>query len=138
METSKTTLKEKVIIALRWIALLPISVLGSLLVYVIFVFLNKTIPFTGNNIIWNYAIEFIGQAMMGSAFVSIGVCMAPSKRKSCAVVLFAIACILLGVSLTFGIMGGYSWKEYVGMLCTVLGAGYAYFNSDKIIAEQAK
>jgi len=138
METSKTTLKEKVIIALRWIALLPVSALGSLLVYVIFVFLNKTKPFTGNDTIWNYAIEFIGQAMMGGAFVLIGVCMAPSKRKSCAVVLFAIACIFFGVSLTSGIMGGYSWKEYVGMLCTVLGAGYVYFKSDEIIAEQEK
>lgn len=138
METSKTTLKEKAIIALRWIALLPASAFGSLLVYVIFVFLNKTIAFTGNDTVWNYAIEFIGQAMMGGAFVIIGVCIAPSKQKICATVLFAIACIFLGVSLTFGIMSDYPWKDYVGMLCTILGAGYAYFNSDKIIAEREK
>jgi len=135
METSKTTLKEKVIIALRWIALLPASALGSLLVYVVFVFLNKTIPFTGNDTIWNYAIEFIGHAMMGAAFVLIGICIAPSRRKSCAIVLFAIACVVSGASLAFGIMSDYPWKDYVGMLCTILGAGHAYFNSDKIIAE---
>ena len=121
-------MKEKVIKALLWIAVLPASALGSYLVYIIFYWLNSTkSEFTNADSIWNVVISLVSSALMGGAFVGIGSAIAPSWKRVTAIV-------LLGIAFIGNLMGGFSWVSLLSSLCIIAGAGfmtYSVFDNEK-------
>lgn len=125
----KQSLKLRFMIALRWIAVLPASVLGSYLVYILFFWMNKSkdYPLTNLDSFWDYAIMFISHTLMGGAFMGIGVYIAPSSKRICACVLFAIACIFSGMALFANIATGFHWVSLVSLICLLAGAGYVFY-----------
>ena len=122
-------MKEKLLIALRWTVLLPASVLGSYLVYIMFYWLNKSkdYPHTNFDSLWDYAIMFVSHVLMGGAFIGIGLYIAPAYRKICSCVLFAIVCIFSGFVLFANIVSGFSWISLISILCMIGGAGYVFY-----------
>lgn len=128
-------MKEKVIKALLWIAVLPASALGSYLVYIIFYWLNSTkSEFTNADSIWNVVISLVSSALMGGAFVGIGSAIAPSWKRVTAIVLLCVVCILIGIAFIGNLMGGFSWVSLLSSLCIIAGAGfmtYSVFDNEK-------
>lgn len=122
-------MKDKLLIIARWLILLPASVLGSYLVYLVFYWLNKSkdYPQTNFDNLWNYVIMFVSHILMGGAFVGIGMYIAPAYRKICSCVLFAIVCIFSGVALFANIVSGFSWISLISTLCMIGGAGYVFY-----------
>lgn len=125
----KPSLKPSIMIALRWIVLLPASVLGSYLVYIFFYWLNKSkdYPHTNFDNLWNYAIMFVSHVLMGGAFIGIGLYIAPAYRKVCSCVLFGIVCIFSGIALFANVLSGFSWISLISTICMIGGAGYVFY-----------
>lgn len=123
------SLKLKIMIVLRWIVLLPASVLGSYLIYIFFYWLNKSKDYPHSNFdnLWNYAIMFVSHVLMGGAFIGIGIYIAPSWKRICACVLFALVCIFSGFALFANFLTGFSWISLVSLICLLVGAGYVFF-----------
>jgi len=124
-------MKEKVINALRWIAVLPASVVGSYLVYLAYYWLNRTYIFTNGDYLWNHISMFIASMLMGGTFIAIGVSVAPSHQKVCASVMFGFWCIISGAALFANIVTGFSWTSFISLICSLIGAGYAFYASIK-------
>lgn len=122
-------MKEKILIILRWIILLPASIIGSFLVYRIFFWLNKSSDYMHTNLdsIWDYIMMFVSHALMGAAFIWIGLYIAPKYKKICACVLFCIVCMFAGVALFSNIYVGFSWVSLVSMICMLAGAGFVFY-----------
>ena len=131
--------KKKLITVLRWFFFLPGAAACSYLVYLLFVWLNKSNEYPHTNIdsLWDFLIVFTGHLIMGLTFVYIGTVIAPSWRKTCAICLFGIACVLIGVVIFANILNGFSWYSFVCALCVLGGAGFGLFllfnEKDKII-----
>lgn len=123
------SLKLKIMIVLRWIVLLPASVLGSFLIYIFFYWLNKSKDYPHSNFdnLWNYAIMFVSHVLMGGAFIGIGIYIAPSWKRICACVLFALVCIFSGFALFANFLTSFSWISLVSLICLLVGAGYVFF-----------
>ena len=121
-------MKEKIINALLWVAVLPASALGSYLVYVIFYWLNSNKhEFTNGDSLWNIIIMLVSSALMGGTFVSIGSAIAPKGKRVVAIVLLCIICLLIGVAFVGNVMGGFSWMSLLSSLCILAGGGYAVY-----------
>lgn len=120
--------KSRFINIIRWIFFLPASVLGAWLAYIIFSWMNRTIPVFNYDIIWNKIIELVAQLIMGGAFVGIGTYMVPKGKKIVAIILFALMCIIAGGAFIGNIAHGFSWLHLIGEICTVAGAGYALYH----------
>lgn len=124
-------MKEKLLIVLRWIVLLPASALGSYLVFVFFYWLNKSkdYPQTNFDSLWNYAIMFVSHVLMGAAFIGIGIYIAPAYRKICSCVLFGIVCIFSGIAIFANVLSSFSWISLISTMCMIGGAGYVFYYS---------
>ena len=111
------------------VEILPASLIGSYLIYIIFMFLNKSreYPNTYFVILWNYGVEFISHILMGVAFIGIGSAVAPRAKRICSCVLFALVCIFAGVSLFANFMVGFSWVSLLSTICMIGGAGYVFY-----------
>lgn len=124
-------MKDNIKIILRWILLLPASIIGSYLAYIIFYLINTYTPFRGSHYtnidkLWDYSIMFVSHIFMGMAFIGIGVYIAPSHKKACSCVLFAITCIMAGVLLTTIILN-FSWVSLISTICSLCGASYIFY-----------
>lgn len=122
-------MKEKIINVLRWIAILPASVLGSYLVYIIFFWLNKTKEgFTNADNLWDIGIMLVSSALMGGAFVLIGAYVAPSGKRVVSIVLLCLMCALIGIAIFSNLMGEFSLVSILSSLCMLAGSGYATYS----------
>lgn len=121
-------MKDKFITIARWLAVLPGALLGSIIVYFVFFYLNKASDYSTSSFdnIWNYGVMFVSHAFMGATFVYLGVTIAPSRKKACACVLFAISCMVGGIALFATYLSGFSWISFISAVCLLLGSGYVF------------
>lgn len=120
--------KTKLLNVLRWVVFLPASVLGAYLAYLIFAWMNHTVPSFNADNLWNKIIDLIASAIMGGAFVAIGASIVPKGKKIVAIILFAIMCVTVGVAIIGNIINGFSWFHLISEVCVIVGAGYALYH----------
>ena len=114
--------KTKLLNVIRWLLFLPASVLGAWLAYIIFSWMNHTIPVFNADNLWNKIIDLVAQFIMGAAFVGIGTSIVPKGNKIVAIILCSIMCLICGVAFAGNILGNFSWMHLLGELCTIAGA----------------
>jgi hypothetical protein len=121
---------------LRWIAVLPASVIGSMAAHLIgslYSLINSGgySWYTGSNAIGVVeVILFAFQcALTGATFVAAGWYVAPSHKKAVRTVLATVvACIcILSVALAI-ITNTDTWDIYISAIATIAGAIYAAYN----------
>lgn len=121
---------------LRWIAVLPASVIGSMVAHLIgslYSLINSGgySWYTGSNAIGVVeVILFAFQcALTGATFVAAGWYVAPSHKKAVRTVLATVvACIcILSVALAI-ITNTDTWDIYISAIATIAGAIYAAYN----------
>lgn len=121
-------MKEKILIALRWLFFLPISILGAWLVYIIFYWLNKSASgsgfMTNLDVLWDYGVGIVSHAIMGAMYMYIGYFMVPSHKKVVGLCMFGLVCVFCGVAITANILNGFSWYSLICSLFLIGGAGY--------------
>lgn len=124
-------MKEKILIALRWIFFLPVSILGAWLITIVASWLNKSASGTGFmtnlEVLWNYGVDIISNAVMGAMYMYIGYFMVPSHKKVVGLCMFGLACIICGGSIMANILNGFSWFPLICALFMIGGAGYVYY-----------
>lgn len=124
----KEETKTRLLNILRWVFFLPASVLGAWLAFIIFYWMNHTIPVFNADNLWNKITELVAQIIMGGVFVGIGTYMVPKGNKIVAIILFAITCIIAGISFIANIAQGFKWMPLLGGVCAVIGAGYVLYH----------
>ena len=123
----KEETKTRLLNILRWIFFLPASILGAWLVYIIYYWMNRTIPVFNVDTLWNKFAELIAHLLSGGAFVGIGAYMVPKGSKVVAIILFAIACVVIGAAFIANILNGFSWMPLLDGVCALAGAGYMLY-----------
>lgn len=121
-------MKEKILIALRWLFFLPISILGAWLVYIIFYWLNKSASgsgfMTNLEVLWDYGVGIVSHAIMGAMYMYIGYFMVPSHKKVVGLCMFGLVCVLCGLAITANILNGFRWYSLICSLFLIGGSGY--------------
>jgi hypothetical protein len=121
---TKTSTKEKTLIVLRWIAMLPAAVLGCIVAYEIVVVLNRLTMaryLDPNSFIARVFVQWIGHAIMGATFVYIAAYIAPAFRKQVVVVMAGLVLLLSGAFLFASIMTRNYWAMF-GTVCMNVGS----------------
>lgn len=130
-------MKKNLLNALRWIAVLPASILGSVLAYMIWVLFNR---FTGNYLLgrtfFSYLDDIVNSGvsgfLAGGGFVIAGYFVAPSHKKETTLVLtvlLSIGCVISTAASFFA--NGLSWEfgkaaiEYAQRIVAAILASYA-------------
>ena len=118
--------KEKLIIALRWIGVLPCALLASLSAYLL-MFLFSRLSLNTDSWLIVYILPLICSYISGFAFMTVGILLAPSYTRIVALILT----VTLLVILRTGIMPVFPSKEYLEFtqfVITVAGSTIAYFS----------
>lgn len=124
---------------LRWIAVLPASVIGSVaanLIGSLYALINSGgySWYTGSNAIGIVEIILFAlqNALTGAAFVGAGWYVAPSHKKAVRTVLATVVtCIcILSVALVITANTG-TWDIYISAIAAIAGAIYAAYNLDE-------
>ena len=125
---------------LRWIAVLPASVIGSMAAHLIgslYSLINSGgyAWYTESNTIGVVEVILFALqcALTGAAFVAAGWYVAPSHKKAVKTVLATIvACIcIFSISLSI-IFNTDEWHTYLSAVATFVGAIYAAYNLEEI------
>lgn len=126
-------MKEKLLTTLRWIGVLPLSIIASYIVYMLFMWGSRsTGPLhTRFDDLWNYGMMFVSHFVMGATFMATGIQIAPSHKRVCSCVLFGFACVLAGVLLLANFMTGFSWVSLISLICLMAGVSYIFYTSLK-------
>ena len=124
-------MKEKFLIALRWLFFLPASILGAWLAYIIAYWLETSVTsggiLTNMENLWNYCINIVSHALMGAVYMYIGYFMVPSHQKVVGLCMFGLACVVCGGSIIADIINGFSWYTLICNLFMIGGAGYVSY-----------
>ena len=124
LDFSEKTGKQNVLDVLRWIAALPASVLGCVIAYWIVVILNRITMaryVDPDSFMGQVFVQWIGNAIMGAAFVYISVYIAPSYKKQTGIIMAGIALLLSGTFLFAAIMTRNYWAMF-GTVCMNVGS----------------
>lgn len=116
--------------ALRWVALLPAAIAGSLLASVVVRLLNWiSMWLTGMNpdgFLSKLWMDVVSSALIGVAFVYIGGRVAPKNRKEVGYVLTVVVILVAGF-LAFPAVAQHNWWALLGCIAMAAGgAGVAY------------
>lgn len=121
---------------LRWIAVLPAAVAGSLLGYIAVKLLSMLLNghtryligdgmLSGGALSWQSLVSFIfANAAFGFVFVYAGVYTAPAYKKITSIVLTVVLAILIGVSFMLSLIAG-PWLEVAIASLIVLASAIA-------------
>ena len=116
----------KLIAGLRWIALLPGSVIcawaACLVLNILGRFSMSYVYVEADSLLAQFYFNTAGSAAMGVAFVYFGTQIAPSHRRATAFVLASIGLVFVGASILAGIMVSNGWAIW-SAVCTGVGAG---------------
>lgn len=119
---------------LRWIAVLPAAIAGSLLGYAAVQLLSMLLNgrtryligdgmLSGGALSWQSLVSFIfANAVFGFVFVYAGVYTAPAYKKITSIVLTVVLAILIGVSITLSLMTGLWWEVAIASLIVLASA----------------
>ena len=112
--------------ALRWIAVLPASVLGGLFAYAIIQICGRGIEQEEVPIILRFMNCTVGHIVLGVAFVHCGSLVAPKHKDRTAYVLAIITLLLVGFLLFPSILLRRGWAIWGG-ICMAFGALFAAY-----------
>ncbi|HEX5152084.1 MAG TPA: hypothetical protein VFW07_11605 [Parafilimonas sp.] len=118
--------KEKLIIVLRWIGVLPCAVLASLSAYLL-IFLFSRLLVNTDSWMAVYILPLTCSYISGFGFMTVGILLAPSHTRIVALILSAMLLILLRM----GVMLVFSSKEYLEFaqyVTAVAGSTIAYLS----------
>lgn len=119
---------------LRWIAVLPAAIAGSVLGYAAVKLLSMLLNgrthyligdgmLSGGALSWQSLVSFIfANAVFGFVFVYAGVYTAPAYKKITSIVLTVVLAILIGVSITLSLITGLWWEVAIASLIVLASA----------------
>lgn len=130
-------MKKNLLNALRWIAVLPASILGSVLAYIIAVIFSwVTTNYLQERTILDDIVNFgISGFAAGAAFVIAGCFVAPSRKKETALVLtvlLSIGCVISTAASFFA--NGLSWefgKTAIGFALRIVAAILVFYEYEE-------
>jgi hypothetical protein len=118
--------REKFIIVLRWIGILPCAVLALLLSYLLISLFNR-LPVNTDSWIVVYILPLICAYISGFAYMTVGILIAPSRTRTVAIILSGILLIVLGIGVT-SVMPSKQYFELIKYASAVIGSNIAYFS----------
>ena len=129
---------KSLITALRWVAVLPTSILGSILAYLIgglYMYINSGgySWYTGSNVtgIVEISLFALQNGFTGAAFVATGWYVAPNYKKVVRIVLATVVSCICILSIPLSIIFNVDeWHMYLSVIATTVGAIYVAYNLD--------
>ena len=118
--------KEKLIIALRWIGILPCALLASLSGDLL-IFLFSWLSLHTDSWMIDYVLPLICFYISGFAFMTVGILMAPSQTRLVALLLTAMLLIILRIGI-IPVLSSKIYPEFTQYVVTVVGSTFAYFS----------
>lgn len=134
---------ENIIVSvLRWIAVLPAAVIGSVIISLliclcmllgdvfscdIFIYIRHPEIFS----IDHFFTSFILSLALGYSFVSIGTSVSPNNKRVVAFVLFGLLTMVFGTIVIISIINFTTfWRMTINSLCVIVASGVAAFTAD--------
>jgi hypothetical protein len=108
---------------LRWVAVLPAAIIGSLIVYMIAKFIGRWFsPVDGVGII-GLIFEIGYSFILGAMFVIVGSLVAPEYRKTTSVVLATLGVVIgiAAICTQIFYLGSFDWFVILGSAATAAG-----------------
>jgi hypothetical protein len=118
--------KEKLIIVLRWIGVLPCALLASLSAYLL-MFLFSWLSLNTDSWLIVYILPLICAYISGFAFMTVGILLAPSHTRIVALILTAMLLVILRMEL-MPVFSSKEYLEFARFIITVAGSTIAYFS----------
>lgn len=128
-------MKEKTIIVLRWVSVLPAAVIAYLLSYWLLLILNwlsvRLYFSSDSDGGWMslYVWPVIAYGVAGYYFVSFGSYAAPSNKNTVKLILMILATLISGASLVW-LIRMQQYGEIVGAIAQIVGAVIAFKNDE--------
>ena len=122
--------KEKFKIAIRWVAILPGSILAGWIAWVLVSWVNRItiMPYVDpNSFMARLHIEFVASVAMSAAFVYCGAKIAPSHNKEVTYVLAMVALVAIGFALFPAVMLKDYWAFWAG-LSGIFGVAWVVYS----------
>ena len=119
-------MRERLVIILRWIGVVPCALLALLLPYLLSSLFNW-LPVNTASWVMVYILPLICAYISGFVFMTVGILIAPSHVRIVALILSGILLIFLGS----GIASAVSSKQYFELIkyaSAVIGSNIAYFS----------
>ena len=104
---------------------MPASLIGSAIVYVLFILLGYL--FGENEGFENYGLHFdmwIANIIAGFAYISIGTLVAPKQQRVVMGLLFGLLLVFLIISIIINVVRN-DWSNLVNAICTLIGCVFA-------------
>lgn len=118
--------KEKMILTLRWIGILPCALLASLSGYFL-IFLFSRLSLSTDSWLTGYILPLICFYISGFAFMTVGILLAPSQTRLVALLLTAMLLIILRIGI-IPVLSSKIYPEFTQYVVTVVGSTFAYFS----------
>ena len=118
--------KEKLIIVLRWIGVLPCALLASLSAYLL-MFLFSRLSLNTDSWLIVYILPLICSYISGFAFMTVGILLAPSHTRIVALILTATLLVILRMEI-IPVFSSKEYLEFTRFITTVAGSTIAYFS----------
>lgn len=120
---------------IRWIALLPLSIISLLLVFSLFSLINylsAKFYFGNNSDSWMvlYIYPITSSYLSGAAYILTGEVVAPSFKRNSCIILLVILSIILGVSFV-GTIAKQEYKVLINGAAQLIGALVTFINLKK-------
>ncbi|SOU87090.1 hypothetical protein [Tenacibaculum dicentrarchi] len=126
---------------LRWIGVLPIAVLSTFIINIIWSLLLLISPalYIEDNFLWKLVfVDILSAVLSGASFVYFGVYIAPNFKKETALILTIIFGIMSGISF---FAANFLTSEYfsnISIISGIVGAISCYFELLKTEKEKEK
>lgn len=112
------------IIALKWIFILPVAILGAIAIYFITNFCQVFLV-NPESFYAHYIIPMISSFSFGISFVYFGIQIAPSHKQRVSLSFLIMGCICAGISMCFNGLTKHYFEMTKDILCVVgIIAGY--------------
>lgn len=131
--------KEKALLVLRWVAMLPAAIIGSWLAYYLVLLINRVtmtmmVFFDPDSFLGKGYLQWVGNMVLGASFVYISVYIAPSFKKQVGIIMGGLVLLLSGFFLFAAIMTQNYWAIFATFAMNVGSISVAYW----IFMEQSK
>lgn len=114
--------EKKLLNILRWVLLLPASVLGSFIVYALFVLVGYILNMReySYNTIWIHIDMWVANILAGAVYVLVGTMMAPKNKKVVMGIIVGILLIDIIITLIYNVVNQ-KWSNFISGICVLVG-----------------